>query len=202
MKQIEIKEVYQLYIYLEEIEPVIWRRLKVESRTSLFDLHNYIQFVFNWKNYHLYQFDKNGVLFGDPRLLEERVIDVKVVPLNALLRDEKEELLYEYDFGDSWRHRIVLEKVVIDREGGFARPECVDGERAAPPEDVGGVGGFEEFLEIWRDPDHTEYKHMHSWAGKKYDPEAFDVKKANSMLRMRKRYIGEYDFNINMNRYR
>ena len=68
-----------------------------------------------------------------------------MVPLNALLRDEKEELLYEYDFGDSWRHRIVLEKVVIDREGGFARPECVDGERAAPPEDVGGVGGFEEY---------------------------------------------------------
>ena len=127
---------------------------------------------------------------------------VKVVPLNAVLKHEKDELLYEYDFGDTWMHRIVLEKVVIDRDGEFVRPECLDGKRAAPPEDVGGVGGFEEFMEIWRDPENTEYQHMRSWAGKKYDPEAFNVKKVNSMLRMRKKYIWEYDFNINMNRYR
>ena len=129
---------------------------------------------------------------GDPE------IDVKHVPINTLLENEKDELLYEYDFGDSWLHRIVLEKVVIDREGEFVRPECIDGLRAAPPEDVGGFPGFQEFLKIWRDPDHPEYNEMRRWAGKKYDPDTFDLKKANTMLRMRKKYIWEYDFNINM----
>ena len=203
MKQIENKEVYQLYISLEGIRPVIWRRLKMEVSTSLFELHNYIQFVFDWKNYHLYRFDKNGVEFGDSRLYDgDPVIDVKHVPINTLLKNEKDELLYEYDFGDSWLHRIVLEKVVIDREGEFVRPECIDGLRAAPPEDVGGFPGFQEFLKIWRDPDHPEYNEMRRWAGKKYDPDTFDLKKANTMLRMRKKYIWEYDFNINMADYR
>ncbi|TRZ53678.1 plasmid pRiA4b ORF-3 family protein [bacterium] len=202
MKQLEYKEVHQLYISLEGSSPVIWRRLKVEASTSLFELHNYIQFVFGWKNYHLYQFNKNGVLFGDVRLLEPGIIDVKVVPLNAVLKHEKDEMLYEYDFGDSWMHRIVLEKVIIDKEGGFVRPECVGGELASPPEDVGGMGGFAEFLEIWFDPKDPEHQHMRSWAGKKYHPDSFDLKKANSMLRMRKRYIEEYDFNINMSGYR
>ena len=199
MKKIGFKEIYHLFIFLEEIEPVIWRRMKVDSETSLFELHNYIQFIFNWKNYHLYRFEKNGVEFGDPRLDDgDPVIDVKNVPINTLLKNDKDELLYEYDFGDSWLHRIVLEKVIVDEEGAFKRPECIGGELASPPEDVGGVPGFAEFLKKWINPDDPENQEMKNWAGKKYNPDVFDLKKANSMLRMRKKYIWEYDYNINM----
>ena len=99
-------------------------------------------------------------------------------------------------------HRIVLENVIVDEEGGFKRPECIGGELASPPEDVGGIPGFAEFLKIWINPDDPEHQEMKNWAGKKYNPDVFDLKKANSMLRMQKKHIWEYDFNINMADYK
>jgi len=188
---------YQLHISLNEIKPLIWRRMMVDSGTSLFYLHNYIQLVFGWKNYHLYRFDKNGVEFSDPRLYEgEPVIDVKVIPLDTVLKEPGDSLIYEYDFGDGWSHTLRLEEVKTC-ELRASKPVCLEGANATPPEDVGGLCGFEEFREVISNPSHTQYKEFRRWAGHAYDPSFFSLKKANTMLGTRKRYIQDYDFHIN-----
>ena len=105
--------------------------------------------------------------------------------VNGLLKSEGDSLLYLYDFGDNWRHDVVVEKIV---PGGDApiRPECVAGERHCPPEDVGGVSGYEEFLEVIFEPTHEEHQHMVAWAGGRFQPEDFDLAAVRELLaRMR-----------------
>lgn len=80
---------------------------------------------------------------------------------------------YEYDFGDGWRHKIVLEKV-LSAEPGVKYPLCLSGKRACPPEDCGGIWGYEELLEIMKDPNHEEYEERMEWIGDDFNPEAFD----------------------------
>ena len=87
---------------------------------------------------------------------------------------------YEYDFGDGWGYRVLFEGCLIATEGQ-KYPICVEGERACPPEDVGGIDGYNEYLEIIGDPDHEQHKEMLGWRGK-FDPELFDSKKASRKM--------------------
>lgn len=105
------------------------------------------------------------------------------MPVSVALRAEGDSLLYEYDFGDCWRHDVVLERLLV---ADAVRVLCLGGERSAPPEDVGGVGGYEEFLEVLFDPEHEEFEHYRQWAGDDFWPERFDLAKVNETLnRMR-----------------
>jgi Plasmid pRiA4b ORF-3-like protein len=90
-------------------------------------------------------------------------------------------ILYEYDFGDSWRHWIEFEEQV-PRDDATKYPICVDGARHCPPEDVGGPHGYADFLKAWRDPTHQEHRAMRTWAGRAFDPETFDIAKANKAI--------------------
>jgi hypothetical protein len=113
------------------------------------------------------------------------VVDESRTPLNRVLKAEGDSLVYEYDFGDCWRHEVTLEKIV-PCEMLLARPVCVGGERSCPPEDVGGVGGYTEFLNVIFDPTHEEFDHYRKWAGEDFAPERFDILKVNDILdRMR-----------------
>jgi hypothetical protein len=87
---------------------------------------------------------------------------------------------HEYDFGDGWRHHIETHRV--PREPGVNYPRCTAGSRSGPPEDVGGIGGYEDFLEAWRDPEHGEHRDMRIWAGEKFDPERFDLEATNKHI--------------------
>lgn len=89
---------------------------------------------------------------------------------------------YEYDFGDSWQHEVVLEEVT-ESQPGIKYPRCVDGQRACPPEDVGGVWGFIDFLDAIANPDHSEHEDMLEWHGP-YAPASFDA--AHATRRMKK----------------
>jgi hypothetical protein len=83
---------------------------------------------------------------------------------------------YEYDFGDGWEHEILFEGCVrAEPKGRY--PVCLEGARACPPEDVGGVGGYEEFLEALADPKHEQHDDFVQWAGT-FDSETFDPKVA------------------------
>lgn len=92
-----------------------------------------------------------------------------------------------YDFGDSWRHEIVIEDIdTLDEE--INHPQCIDGARNRPPEDVGGIGGYESFLEIINDNSHPNYEHMLLWAekdtgGRKFDPDYFYKNEVNRKLK-------------------
>ena len=81
---------------------------------------------------------------------------------------------YTYDFGDNWEHKIQLEKI-LPRDKNIEYPACIAGKRACPPEDCGGIWGYEEFLEAINNPDHEEHEEMLEWVGGEFNPEHFDV---------------------------
>lgn len=176
-KESKKQEVYQVKINLIEAKPPIWRRLLVPTTITLGDFHHIIQIAMGWENSHLHGFFANGVRyetideeddfdFGFPREDENKI------KLSQVLQKEGDGLMYVYDFGDSWEHKIVLEKIQMV-EGDVKVPSCIKGRRACPPEDIGGIWGFAEYLEIIGNPSHPEYKEKMEWYGP-FDPAGFD----------------------------
>jgi hypothetical protein len=173
--------VYQLKVTLQESRPPIWRRIQVPADIPLSTLHKVLQVVMGWQDYHLHQFIVNGEAYGVPDPDDWLEIkDERRVRLNTLLREPKARLDYQYDFGDDWEHRVVLEKVLPGQE--LEHPLCITGKRACPPEDCGGVWGYENFLEAMRDPKHPEHEELLDWIGGEFDPEAFDLGEVNQRL--------------------
>jgi len=138
-----------------------------------------------WDNYHLHQFEIGDVRYGRPTPDDfdlEMEDETKVLLSEIIPKDGKRfQFIYEYDFGDGWRHEVLFE--------GNAPPEkrrkypfCVEGERACPPEDVGGPWGYAEYVEAMADPNHEQHDEFMEWSGP-FDPEAFDPKKATREMR-------------------
>ena len=177
--------VYQLKVILAGSQPPIWRRIQVRGTTTLGSLHDVLQTVMGWTNSHLHQFIVVGAAYSDPTFDPYGELDFQdeqTVRLNEIVKDEGDHFVYEYDFGDCWQHDLVVEQIV--ESAPEARyPICLAGERACPPEDCGGIWGFESFLEAIRDPSHPEHAEYLEWIGGEYDPEAFDVSEINRQLR-------------------
>jgi hypothetical protein len=142
-----------------------------------------------WTNSHLHQFIVGKKVYSDPSFdLDEyadgpRVFDEDATPLTEVARRVRSTFAYEYDFGDSWDHRITVEKILDPDPAAAGRALCLDGERACPPEDCGGVWGYADLLEIIMDPKHEEYDSMMEWLGGDFDPEAFDRDRVNKYLK-------------------
>ena len=180
--------VYQFKITLKDIEPPIWRRIQVKECT-LDKLHEHIQTAMGWTNSHLHQFKIGGVLYGDLQLLYEGWEDEtppvdslrtklsKIVPKNG----KRFQFDYEYDFGDGWEHEILFEGF-MPAEKGTRYPLCLEGQRACPPEDVGGTYGYQECLEAMANPKHKRHKEFMEWSGP-FDPEKFDTEVATKEMR-------------------
>lgn len=174
--------VYQFKITLYGFRPPIWRRIQVPEAYSFWDLHVAIQDAMGWSDYHLHQFEmvdsSSGmkVRIGIP----DNEFGMKILPeLKQKIADyfsmENRPADYLYDFGDNWEHRILLEKI-LPRDKNIDYPICVSGKRACPPEDCGGIGGYEALLEVISDPDDEEYEEMMEWLGGEFDPEYFEAK--------------------------
>ena len=166
--------VFQLKATIVGTKPPVWRRVLVSESASLLDLHEVLQGAFGWYDCHLHEFEIDGVRYGTddgegwgpPPKSERRARLGTVARQGTVIR-------YVYDFGDDWVHRVVVEKVVqADPNGTY--PRCVGGKRACPPEDCGGVWGYEEFLAAISNSDHPEHESMLEWVGGEFDPEAFD----------------------------
>jgi hypothetical protein len=179
--------IYQLKITLTGIDPPISRRIQVPSTLLLCCLHDALQAVMDWTDSHLHQFEKDGRYWGDPGSDDSgdlKLIDESRVPVGKVLKAEGDALVYVYDFGDNWRHEVVLEKIVPTE--GPTKPMCLDGARRCPPEDVGGAHGYQEFLEVIFQPGHEEFEHYREWAGNPVHAEEFSVAAVNEILeRMR-----------------
>lgn len=175
--------IYQVKITLNMTRPPIWRRIQVSNNISLSRFHNIIQTVMGWSGYHLHQFIIDGEYYGVPHpdygFEMRNEIRVK---LNRVMFAEKDKFLYEYDFGDGWEHIIVLEKI-LPAVSGVDYPVCLKGKRACPPEDCGGVWGYESLLETIQNPAHPEHEEMLEWVGGSFDPEAFDMEQINLDLK-------------------
>ncbi len=177
-------KVYELYVELEGIKPLIWRRLLVPSTIRLSKLHDLLQLVMGWTNSHLHSFHIDQRAFGMSGVdLEELgMLDERKYTLAAALGDTTRKFKYEYDFGDSWHHRIEV-KTVTNPNTEWFYPLCVAGARAAPPEDIGGVPGYCEFLSAIKDTKHEDHDSMLAWIGGAFDPEGFDLNTINRALR-------------------
>jgi hypothetical protein len=182
------QRLYQFKITLMGIQPLIWRRIQIRDCT-LDRLHVYIQTAMGWTNSHLHQFVINGVLHGDPELLcdgwenETQPVDSLDTRISSVIPQDGQRFRfeYEYDFGDQWTHEVLLEGC-LRAEKGHRYPLCVEGERACPPEDVGGVPGYQQYLETLSDPDHEEWEETSDWRGP-WRPEHFDATKTTKRMR-------------------
>ena len=104
---------------------------------------------------------------------------------NQVAPRKGDRLSYTYDFGDNWEHTILVE-AITSPEPGIAYPRCLTGRRACPPEDCGGIGGYDYLIEILTDPEDEEHEDRLEWLGldsaDQFDPEAFDPAQANTAL--------------------
>ncbi len=171
----------QLKISLRDSKPLIWRRIIVKDTITFHKLHEILQVVMGWENYHLYDFMVNEQRFTLPVPdWNEKVIDSKKVKLQILKL--KQKFYYTYDFGDCWEHQIILEKF-LPNENIFMHPVCIAGALSCPPEDSGSIYGYYRLLEIKKNKKHPEYKDLiKGWLGEKFDPERFDIQEVNKQL--------------------
>jgi hypothetical protein len=180
---------YQLKIELEGASPPIWRRVLVPGNISLGRLHAIIQMAMGWDNAHLHQFIIDKQVYSDPDFeLNEAggapgVLNEKKTLLTEIAPRAGKVLFYEYDFGDSWTHRIKVEKILKQGPSTGSAVNCIDGVRACPPEDCGGIWGYREMLEALSNPKHKEHKSALEWLGEEFDPEAFGLEEINTFLK-------------------
>ena len=111
--------------------------------------------------------------YGDPRTTDD-VADEKRLTLDGVVKSGVTRFLYTYDFGDGWEHELAIEKT-LPAEAEKSYPACIAGKRACPPEDCGGVWGYQELLEILADPAHPERAERIEWLGDEFDPDDFSV---------------------------
>lgn len=175
-------DVYRFKITLLQTDPVIWRRIETKDVT-LGTLHELIQTSMGWTNSHMHQFQIGETRYTDPRFMMDAFDDFGAedysgVRVSDLVAEHGNEvrLAYEYDFGDGWLHAIELE-AATQSQPRVRYPRCVDGERACPPEDIGGVFGFVDFINAVTNPSHPEHEEMLEWHGP-FDPAEFDAARA------------------------
>jgi hypothetical protein len=179
-------KIARIKIELEHIAPLIWRRVDVSLTTNLRALHEIIQAVMPWENYHLYQFAVGERVYGEPdpedAVWGRKIYQAKGMRLGTLVERGVSELLYTYDFGDDWQHRVIVEEV-LDAQPGTDYPTFIDGERTAPPEDVGGPPGFMDFVEAMAKPRHPQRKDLVRWYGGPFNPVDFGAERIAESIR-------------------
>jgi hypothetical protein len=169
-------EIATVRIELRHTDPLIWRQVEVPTSITLKVLHDIIQAVMGWFDYHLWEFtigkQRYGVPMDDDWGTEPRIAAGKV-RLRDVLKPRKTIIDYTYDFGDGWEHRLTVTDVRAGQPG-VSYPRYIGGERNGPPEDCGGIPGFYELLEAITDPTHPSHAHLKEWAGD-YDPTTLDA---------------------------
>ncbi len=173
---------YQFKVLLESTKPPVWRRLMIPKNFTFIDLHAVIQAAMGWENAHLFAFrhpDKHHGEIGIPADSDwggHQAQDAQLVYVREVFTHEKQRMHYEYDFGDSWQHTVLLEKILDDR---ILAPQCLKGKGACPPEDCGGLWGYYSMVETVNDPKASDHQDMREWIGMKegerWDLEAFDI---------------------------
>lgn len=187
------------HLHLLGVQPQVTRTFKVSSEGSMYQLHHIIQIIMGWKNYHLYQFEVDGVVYEDPRFNDECIddnevtsTDVRKLSVGEVFHAVGTSAKYEYDFGDGWMHHLELVDI-SNHPVQEVLPQVISGENACPPEDCGGTFGYQELLAVLKNPKHPEYQETLEWVGSTFKPEKFSVAHVNKQLRNLIKYIKEYE---------
>ena len=168
-------------VALRGVEPLVWRRLLIPGSIRLDKLHRMIQAAMGWEDRHLHRFEIAGAQYGMQfdDYPEDELDEAAVTVASAV--GTAERFAYEYDFGDSWEHEVIVEatwRLPI----GLRLAVCLDGANACPPEDSGGPGGYEDLLRVLADPTHDEHAQLRGWVGGRFDPQEFDLALVNARL--------------------
>lgn len=180
------KSIYQIKVTLNDSNPPIWRRFLVPDSISLHQVHTILQIVMGWTNSHLHQFIIDGNYYGEPEEEDgygEDLKNEKRYRLNQFVARKGFKFIYEYDFGDGWEHTVHVE-AILPVEKGKQYPVCLEGKRTCPPEDIGGVEGYEDLLKIFSNPKHPEHKGMMEEFGDDFEPDIFNMDGVNESLRI------------------
>lgn len=194
-----VDRIARLKVELDDWQPTIWRRVEVPLSSSLKALHDVIQAVMPFDDNHLFEFRAGGQRFAipDPEWdsLRDRTYSAKATKLGVLIDRGVTELSYTYDFGDDWRHTITIEATAA-ADPAMDYPRYLDGARRAPSEDVGGIPGFELFLEAIADPSHEEHDELMRWHAASFDQELVDeqIIRARIAKLARRRALGKATF--------
>ena len=177
------QQVARMRIEMRGTKPKIWRRVDVPISFTLMSLHEVIQVAFEWHGGHLIEFKVGGRSFSGPTKEETFMWDfwepedARKIKLQTIVDWGIRKFDYTYDFGDDWRHLITILRV-LDADPRIEYPALVAGARRAPPENIGGVWAFYDFLEAARDPDHPGRERYEEWPWqqlmKSFDPDEFD----------------------------
>lgn len=182
------QKAYHLKITLDGVSPRIWRRFVVPPDISLDRLHDIIQILMDWRDYHVHEFIINGKKYTEDPDCDEDGAEESAFRLSDLVRGRGDVFSYNYDFGDGWKHTLLIEDVQAIPKGYDLRISCVEGKNASPPEDVGGVDGYADFRKKISNPRSREREELIEWAkgntGQEhpFDPKRFDVERTNIEL--------------------
>lgn len=160
--------VWRLKIQLLGISPTVWRRLDTYADVELAQLHYFIQGAMGWELMHLYSYGHGN---GSEIPSKRRLCDVSGIG---------ETLIYTYDFGDDWQHRVTVEKLMEKPTGSY--PHLITGKKACPPEDCGGPWGYAEMLRVLAGRSSARRRELMEWLGGPFDPNAFDISEARERL--------------------
>ena len=194
-----VDRIARLKIELDDWQPSIWRRVEVPLTASLRTVHDVILAVMPFEDTHLFEFRAGERRFAipDPECdnLRDSTYSAKTTKLGVLVDRGVTELSYTYDFGDDWRHTITIEATAA-ADPAMDYPRYIDGARRAPPEDVGGLPGFELFLEAIADPSHEEHDELMCWHAEPLDQDLVDEQliRARIAKLTRRRAIGKVAF--------
>lgn len=180
----QLRSIYQVKVTLAGSKPPIWRTILIPSTITLEDFHTVLQIGMGWTDSHLHQFVSGRDIYGTPDSdfdLDFEIKDERKYKISHCLKKEKDKLIYEYDFGDGWEHKIVLDRI-LPFDKSVPLPRCMKGKRNCPPEDCGGIWGYQDLLEILQDPTHPEHEEMIEWLGEEFDPDYFDIKEINALF--------------------
>lgn len=194
-----VDRIARVRIELDNWRPAIWRRVDVPLTVTLKALHVIIQAVMPFENYHLFEFRAGERRYADPDpewdSQRDSTYAANSVKLGALVDRNIEAFAYTYDFGDDWRHTISI-KSTSAADPTLDYPRYIDGARRAPPEDVGGVSGFELFIEAMADRRHEQHRDMMRWYGGPFHPERLDEDEIHKRIGKiaRRRALGKAAF--------
>lgn len=171
------RPVYQFKISLTDIHPLIWRRFRVYGDGAFADLHDTIQIVMGWEDYHLYEFRFDWTSITSPYAAEGESASQR---LDKYVTKPGARMLYTYDFGDWWQHDLVLEKIL--HHARKPCPICLAGNRACPPEDCGGIWGYYDLVKAMKQRRGRRYREYKEWLGERFDPAEFNLAEVNRHL--------------------
>lgn len=182
--------IIEINVTLEYIEPAITRTLQVPGTIRLDRLHLTLQAAMGWSNAHLYMFEAGGVTWGtpDPDFGGDEWPANKTTLARVIADTGARSIRYIYDFGDSWEHKLQIGNIT-DPIPKDLYPCLTDVSGRCPPEDVGGIPGYEAFRDAMADPKHPDHTNFKEWYGGPFDPKMPDSDDLRlEVLRLAKRW--------------